>query len=425
MFFDHWLGGIANFVPINARLQAVGIETVLLYLSSAGSYAVGRDQAGYRPISLRGIADYGGSLSRALDREAPDVVVMLTTANTANRLLNRLSRQRAIRTVYMMHGITPTGEQVEATARLQNREFSLMRRLARVPRYTRLIRQYLAAAAKDRDLGRPDLYQYFWRLIVAPGDELNRPRPHPDLWCDLALVYADVYKDVIADVYHYPPDRIVTVGNPNLDSAYALLAEPGAADRAREYVAELGVPRGRDAVLYLDDNFVKQGWWSDSDLAGEVDAVATAAATAGYDLIVKMHPSADPRRLIEHCRDNRGVHIVQTADLARLTLGCVAAVGHVSSTLMFPAIFGRPIFLPAWSPAVAALHFLDRHGVAQAPATPADLQRLLERGTATRDSAASPARDEFIRRYVTYTDGKAWDRISARLCRLIDERRLA
>lgn len=415
VFFDYWTKGIDCFLPVYERLSRDGYDCLLVHLGSWRDPGVPREEV-IEGLTCRDIRFYDGSIRRALIAEEPDVVLALNTTYTVDRIVNRLCRGLGIRTIYMMHGIRAVGDYLREAIRRTNRHWTGRRRLARVPKYAGISWAYLEAVARTEplELLSPLTYAHFVQLCLSPGRYLQRPWPHKDIYSDRALVYANVYRDLMVHDVGYPSDRVVVVGNPNLDAAFALLRDRERDGWAQALLRELGVPDGRDAVAYMEDAFVEMGLWTEAARQEELSQVATAVKEVEMDLVVKMHPSTHAEPMQAAFKADPHVHVVLKTDLARLVYGCRATVGHYSTTLMLPVVFDRPLIIPGWSKGIEKFDFYVSTGAGMPVATPSELTQVLTNLEGAFADFAT-GRQSFIERYVTLTDGAAWERIVAEI----------
>jgi len=417
LFFDYWTLGAHNFLPVFHALKELGHESSLLHLGSL------RDPG--CPVSetiggmvCRDFSHYGNSIRRALQEERPDLVLVLNTGLTVDRTVNRICRSLGIKTAFMMHGIKSVGDDLKLYIEHQNTHWSPLRRLQKVPKYAGLSLGYLAAIARDRplELLAPSTYGHFLQLMTSPGAAHERPWPHKDVYCDVALVYAKIYAASMIQEKSYPAERVRIVGNPNLDSAFALLADSRLQQPALAQLEQVGVRAGRRAAVYMEDALVEQGipGWTEETRVSLLRQVAKAANDAGLDLIVKMHPGSNPAGVEEAFRDHESVHVVLKADLAALVWACVATIGHVSTTLMLPVALGRPLIVPAWAPGLEGYSYYVGAGAAIPAASPDQLAGILA-APDEANAALGGQRATFVDQYLTHTDGRSLSRIIEQL----------
>lgn len=414
LFFDYWTIGIHNFLPVAERLRERGVECLLVHLGSWQDTNIQTEEM-IGGLKCRDIRAYGGDLRRALVEERPSAVLSLNTSMIMDRMLHRLCRSLDIRTVYMMHGVIATGADHADGVTVLNRYWSLPRRLAKVRKYAGLSIRYLKAVARDRpfELLHPGTYGHFVQLMVEPGAAFRHPWKHKDGCADEALVYASAYKDLMIEAFAYPVQRVTIVGNPNLDAVFALKKRHDADAMCMDYAHSIGVPSGRTFAVYLEDAIVEQGGsgWTENTRISEIEQVATATLEAGLDLVVKMHPGSQPDRVLTHFVGKPGVHIMLKADLPRLIGASVAVVGHVSTTLMIPIVFDKPLLVPTWS---AGMERYKGSYVAENVAQPVSKPAALTAALCDLETVRNLLREGRIRfeeRFIGPTDGGAWDRI--------------
>lgn len=413
LFFDYWTRGIHNFIPVAERLRELGITSRLLHLGSWRDLSVPNHET-LAGMECHDIRLYGGSIARALKALNPKVLVTLNSTMTMDRTVVRLCRSMNIRTLYLMHGIHAIGADLDEVVAQQNAHWTVAKRIGKIGKYTDICLGYLGAVARDQPLEifDPRTYAHFIQMALWPGASHARPWRHKDVYCDLALVYANAYRDSMIKEVGYAPERVRVVGNPNLDAVYALARDSEARNRARTRIESLGVSPGREAVVYMEDAFPEQGIgsWTELTRITELNEIADAVNAAGYDLIVKMHPGSNSSAVIAAFLDHPAVHVVLKTDLSELILGCAATIGHTSTTLLLPIVFGRPLFVPTWSPGLERFGYYVSAKAAIPAASPPELTALL-REVGNRAGSSASQLDQFIGEYITHTDGCSLDRI--------------
>lgn len=421
VLFDYWTAGIHNFLPVAERLRTKGVECVLVHLGSWQDLSVPREET-IQGLQCRDIRAYGGDLHRALIEEQPQSVLSLNTTMIMDRTLHRLCRSLGIRTVYMMHGLLSTGADSEKEIRSINAHWNLARKLAKVPKYARLSIRYLEAVARHRpiELLYPGTYGHFAQVMLQPGAAFRHPWPHKDGCADEALVYAPAFRDLMVEARGYPPERVKVIGNPNLDEVFALKNRPDGVTVCTEYITTTGLPASRPFVVYVEDGFVEQpgAGWTERDLVTNIDQVGEAARSAGFDLVVKMHPVSRSDGLVDYFADKPYTHIVTKADLPKLIAAAAAVVGHVSTALAIAVAFEKPLFVPTWSPGMEQYKnsYYIGNGAAQGIEDSSALSGVLKEISDGRIPAFD-RRATYTKMFIGPTDGNAWNRVADALIR--------
>lgn len=427
VFFDYWTNGVPHFKRLAECLDRESVDYLLLHLGSWRDPSV-PEQEVVSGIQAYDISGYGDSLYRAFAQLQPEVVVMLNSTYTVDRTVNRLGRLLGFKTVYMMHGIRPVGANLVESASQLDRHWGLRDRLAKVPKYVRLVVQYLSAIAREQpgDLLRPSTYRHFWELVVSPGRSFLTPAPHKDVFADRALVFAEAYRDLMVEDVGYPRERVAVVGNPELDAAFRSRERTDLPEQAAAHLRDLGVDTSRPLVTYMEDAFVEQGLagWTEDTRLREIEEVAEACVEAGCELVVKLHPNARRDYLTSGLADVEGLHLLTESDLNLLVAGSMAVIGHTSTTLLLPIVHGRPLLVPRWSPGMENVDYYLSTGAGTGVANPQELAtRLVEIREGRFDSPAHP--EEFVRYFITRTDGQARGRICSEVLKLLEGERVA
>lgn len=423
LFFDYWTKGTRHFAEVSRELERRGYSSMLLHVGSTRAHGVPKEE-NVEGIRCRDFSYYGSSLPRAMAAERPRVVMTLNI-QTEDRIINRLARAYGCWSTFLMHGLLPDEADIPAHTTLIDGAFGLKQRLIRIPKYANLFLQYLDAVRRESWAGLLDreTYEYFVRLAVSPGTVSHLSWRHRDAYCDRALLYGEVFRRMFINRYGFPSDRVVVVGNYNLDPLFGLVGSEDGAAQARAYVETLGVPVGQPAVVYMEGGYVVPTYtwagWSVEVIVNEAREVASAAREAGLHLIIKLHPVTDPAPFMEAFRDVHDVTVIQFADLGKLVLGTSATLGFGSTTLMAPIACGRPLIVVAFPPQHEDQNLYVRHGAGVKVTTRASLVTQLHRVRAG-ESFSTVALEAFVAGYMTYTDGKSSERIMTNVLDLLE-----
>lgn len=413
LFFDYWTKGINNVASIAHALNRDGIESKLLHLGSWRNSTISASET-LDGVKCEDISVYSNDISTALDEIAPKVVVMFNTTSPIDRLIIRLCRSKAIKTIYLMHGITPVGKDLSEYINQENAKWSLYSRLKKASKYFSVFAAYLKSIMNDRFIEIFDIraYGHFFHIALFPGEAHWRPWKYKDIYCDKALVYATIYQEEIVANIGYQEDRVSIVGNPNLDSVFNLINDPSAYLSAQKYLKRIGLSSDLKYILYIEDAFPENqvGGWTEETRVAELRDIALASKLAGYALIIKMHPASNMEYVQNEFSEHDGVYILSEARLPELTLVSRFVVGHNSTALLLPIIAGKPIIVPTWSPGLSGFGYFLANGVAHPAGSPEILQNIFS-DPDINTKIKHDILKKYIDKFITYVDGNSNSRI--------------
>ena len=238
VFIDTWTVGIGNFHPISVKLNKLGIENLLIHRGSFGA-EVGRPKEELIDgLKCRDISYYKTRfVHRMLEKEKPDVIVMLTSFYILDRAIILSARALGIKTVFLMPGIREVDTDYIKTTEYETKFKKLNKissRLSKLPKYFKYVLPNYFYSGLKNDLFyifKMEPWKVLFELFLSPGKKVLYPMPSHEIHCDKALVFAREYKNFFNKQYGYPFDRLEVVGNPSLDRVFKI---------ENETVSELG-----------------------------------------------------------------------------------------------------------------------------------------------------------------------------------------
>jgi hypothetical protein len=340
MAFDGWTKGAHHFVPIAEELRAQGSDFLLVHIGSWGHDQGRPQEEKWGALTLRDISYYGGiGLDAILVREAPDVVVFLSTRALVHQAVNRYALSRGIPTVHMLHGlihvqtVSLTGNSHKANRR---RTASLIWERA-AKNLTRTIPTYARALLKTRAPLR------HWGAMA--GEVMHKALSRggilapPDATTTAGLVYVAADIPFLRDGYRVPEVAISVIGNPDLARFGVADADIGL--RQREVPGDL-----RQSVLYLDTGLDVAGFvFADTHaFSRHLIGLQQALRNQGLSLEVKLHPARDDAAL-EQRLEEAGIARVWNDGFLPALRTAHAVIAEPSTVAMVPAVMGLPLLL--------------------------------------------------------------------------------
>jgi hypothetical protein len=421
LYFDYWTKGLPhNILPLDRLLSASGFERVMSHVGSWRDPSV-RDEEVIDGLLCREIRYYSGSLRKMFVTEKPDVVFVLNVGGTLDRLVNRICRNLSIKTVFLMHGVLPLGNNIDVEKQRLNKAFTIAKRISKAPKYLRIYRRYLSEIARTNpvELFAPGTYGHIFQMIVSPGSVYSDPWIDKDLYPDLALLYSEAYRKVFEERWKFPPGAIRVVGNPQLDPVFQLANAPDSRERISNLYSSLGIPLDKPLVVFLVDGLDSgRSTFNEDEWLEELQEVASAVRAFRGRLILKLHPTNNRRKVERAFRSVSDVHILQTETDLSVVLGATAAIGHISSALTIPIALNIPVLVPQWSNVYKKFDYYLSNGVAIPANTSKELEDILILITKGK-RFTSPRHNDFVREYVGMRDGNTLNRIATEIYDLI------
>ena len=408
VYFDYWTRGIRHFVKIDQNIKARGLSSLLVHLGSQRGEPLQVNQE-LNGIQCADIARYDGSLMRMLKKERPKVVLLLNN-QSEDKIIVRACRYLNIKTVFLMHGVLTPEDKLHETADLVDSAFSIKDRVRRIPKYIRLLLQYLEAALLGgmRNIFDREIYAYFARQAYSPGGNLAGKWKYRDSCADIALVYSEEDRNLFVSCFGYDTESILVVGNYNLDELF---------EKNLSYRDDVTLSGdARKNVVYIENGFADPKYtvrgWSEDLVADEVENISRVCADFGYKLKLKLHPSSDYSTLIERLSRNRNVEIIKHCDLAELIVQVDIVLGQSSSVLMMALAVGKPIFILDIHPLNLKITTYADRGFGEITSSLDKLRDLLSKRDDAYSASACPDADK-VGQFIGPFDGQSSNRISS------------
>lgn len=424
LFWDGWMGGIHNFLPLHKTLQDSGVESLLVHRGSWGADPDRPKEEVVDGMLCRELRYYRtNNFYKVLRQEQPDAIVILTTTYIADRAVILAARALGIKSFYLMCGVLETGDETVELQSLSNPALLAARwkNAAKYLRYT--LPNYFYSGIRN-DISFPfrlSPYALIWNTFRNPARYLYHPPPSSEIHCDHALVWANVYADHLHDAWGYPHDRIDVVGHPPLDAVLRVKKQPQLSLERESLLRSLDLSPETSFVVFLESPFVEQhmGGWTDELRKTYYQEIADSCAAAGRQLVLKLHPCSSFKSP-EFLRMNPNARVVGDCQLAELVCAAESVVGFSSTTLNIPIMLDIPVFRPCWGAWRNTPDYFSKHGVIRDVQSPQHLSEALQHPAAHR--VPRDKLQAYIERYITKVDGSSIHRITDRLLACVLER---
>jgi len=419
LFIDSWTKGIHNFIPIADELNKNGCESLLVHRGSWGHDRNRPLEEYINGILCRDIQYYRTRfIYKMLKLENPDVVLILTTNYLFDRVVILAAKSLGIKSCFLMHGIR--GVHDVSALKKSSKESLFQIRWQRAHKYLFYIipNYYFSGLSyKWNFLFRLEPYSILLKLFLKPNRYILFPPPSYEIHCDLALVWGNVYKQFFMEEYGYPENRVKVVGHPPLDSVFRLINNPPSNEDKYSFLETHLISSDRPYCVYLADGSVEQsqdGWTQESSIE-HFDEIAQICNESGRQLVVKLHPSTNKLPIKSHFKLHDYIHIHSKIDLNTLIYWCESVIGQGSTTNDIAIFMKKPLFLPAWGISKSkGQSTFKRQPMAILCSTPTKLLECLQHPS-KEILAKDQERKTYTHDFITYTDGKAVERIVANI----------
>jgi len=420
LFFDSWTKGIHNFSPIANELSKLGWESLLVHRGSWGHDTKRPLEEKICGVLCRDILYYRTRfVHQVFRRENPSLVLILTTNYLFDRAVILAAKALGIKTCFLMHGIRLVGDKEVALRKSMPSKALFKKRWLYGNKYLKYtIPNYFISGILNswRFLFRAEPYSIILKLFLKPHHYVLFPPPSNEIHCDLALVWGNIYKHFFIKEYGYPENRVKVVGHPPLDSVFKLMTNPLGTKDKYTFLKTHSINTERPYCVYLEDGSVEQGnadkWTTETRIEHLVE-IAKLCENVGRYLVIKLHPATDKIPIETYFKGYKRVQIIKKIDLNKLVFWSDYAIGGGSTTNDIAIIMQKPLLIPAWGISkIKGELTAERLPSAILCKSPDDfIKSILNYHEIEKHK--STIRNEYIKKYITFTDGQALNRIAS------------
>lgn len=337
--FDSWTKGAHHFERLVPALRRHGMALKVVHLGAWGNDPGRSPTEQHGQLELADIASYPSSSLRAVvEREKPDVVVLLSTTTFAHRALIRHCRSMGIPTLNLYHGMSTTWFDPSTRSGFQPNMLGhfkiVISKFYKTLRFTLpcYLRALVATGASLADWGR-------FVIDVANLAIGRQPtRAADDARTTLCAVYTQPDVEHAMRSFGFRREEVFVVGNPDLTRFRLALEHIGS--RLREPA------QPRQFIMYIDTAMQPNGlvYPNVKAFVEHLKQTVAGVAAAGLRLMLKLHPANDMDRVRALLAD-QGVEFVDNDNFVEKLLSCEAAIVETTTLAMIPALIGMPILL--------------------------------------------------------------------------------
>jgi len=351
VYFDYWTNGLHNFKTIDSALRESGHETMLLHV---GSWRFPhQEEQVIDEIVCRDISYYNTSdLYQVLKTLKPDVVITLNCSSLLDRSLSLNCKSLGIKTVFLMHGIRATGNEIDKTIEIYSVHYnSIFNKLKKGKKYLKtFIPNYVSALKRSKPSRILNLkfLSTIYSNFSSPAKNMFFPKNSDEIVTDKCLVYSNKYIAYYTSI-GFPGNTIHVVGNPAYDALFKRIDERSFNAAGLPAAVQQIIAGGKKYAVYLEDGFVEQGnmgEWTNEFRSKLVNDIAERLKKENVFLVVKIHPSASAA-LFKATSDN--MLLLEKTDLNALIYYSSFCFGHISTTVNVAVLLNKAVIVPQWS----------------------------------------------------------------------------
>lgn len=363
VFFDYWTKGNHNFLPLNNMLNSLGHESFLFHIGSFNN-AQEEVEVIENKLICRDISFYKTKyILKALKIIKPDVILGLNTTYILDRALVLACRSLGIKTIYLMHGDRPTGNEINDS--IKNIKISFLDKIRKSLKYfVIVIPNYLLSSWNENKLNIFKLIPL--RVLYKTFNDTaycNYFPPFPEeILYDKCLIYANKYFDYYNKL-GYKENQIKVVGNPKHDYLFELIENKFPAEEIKDIRTRDLICSEKKYALYLEDSFQEQGTlnWSYDYLSNLLTVINERLEKENIAMVVKLHPLTNESLI----NVDRTKILLICSDLEYLIQNSTFCIAHISSTVNIAVILKKPILIPRWGESKYLPDYYVKQGVAK------------------------------------------------------------
>ena len=406
-------------------MKKIGVQSLLIHRGSWGNHPDRLIEEKIKGLTVRDIKFYKTRfIHKILKIENPDLIIILTTNYIMDRVVILSARSLGIKTCFLMHGIRSTAQNViENVKSIPNRSLLKKRWLLGSKYIKKIIPNYFFSGFSDNFLFvfRIASYSILIKIFLKPHEFLLFPPISDELHCDLALVWGVEYRNFFIKQYGYPKERVKVIGHPPLDSLFKFLKSTHLNSDKIKFLNSENIPHLQPYCLLLEAANVEQGviGWDKDVLIKFISELIDCCKSTGNHLVVKLHPATNVGPIKKYFSKNSNITIVQKIDINKLTFFSSKIIGQSTTTNDLAVVIGKDLLIPAWGISKRiSFAAINKQKSAILCMSKEDLVLKLKNNNS--DKRLEKIRSDYIKLFITYTDGKSIERSINEITSLIE-----
>lgn len=405
LYFDYWTVGINQFKLFDHHLRSRGVETKLIHLNSWRKIE-GPAHEVIQGIQCFDIRHYQtNSIHQVLKKEMPAAVVMLNLSFVTDRTIILSCRKLNIKTIYLMHGSLTREEFIDESIKSVNQSLKGTRFRRGLGHIKGTVLNYLTSTFKynKKHIFRIHPYKVLFGTLTNPGAYLHFPPPAFDLKPDLALVYGLGDFTFYTKKLQHDENAVKVVGNPDIDQYFLRIDELGTDKEL--FLKTHHIPAERPYITYIEEGLVEDRIWENEYRMEFFNEINQACRESGFHLVIKLHPRTARGPYFQSFSQLEKVTVLTQVNFPQLIYWADKCVSHYSTTLIYPILLGKPILVPKWGKSAKLFNLYTEKEVTFVPSIES-FKKFIQQNSFHYD------RDEYIRSFVPFKDGKTAERIA-------------
>lgn len=342
--FDGWTLGAHHFERISKPLKKLNVDLFLLHLGSYGDENRVKNHEKIGDLEVRDISFYDGlNFEQILNKEKPDLVILLSTETFLHRAFLRYCNKLGIPTLYHFHGILSmvyyeyTSKGVNINKHYNKSIYShinfILKRIPKAIRYTFYI--YIVslintkASVSDYVRFLKDIYYGLFGKVSLQSAK--------DSITSFGFVFVPADIKFMTLKCRIPEKRISIIGNPDFDRFKLNDEHLGSMIKSNNY----------EIVLYVDTAFYLNGLHF-SDIKSYVKylkELQLQLLKLEKKLVVNPHPATIKSNGTDYM-NSRGIETCSNDEFIPLLMKSKACICEPSSVFLIPSLIGIQIILP-------------------------------------------------------------------------------
>ncbi|MCG1035337.1 hypothetical protein [Polaribacter sargassicola] len=337
IYYDNWDKGYRNFLRIDLLFKEKGYETFLLHTSSLVEENVTvekeidglkfRDFSYYKTIRLKKI----------IKKEKPSAIIMLNLSFMIDRAIVKICKELKIKLFHLSHGmLIPVESIVDVKETIkETSKKNIVKKINKKNRYA--LYNYLI---EINSLSK--VFNFFLKAIKNHTEYTLFPKYTSELEVEKSFVFYPSDYKVMVEEFGFPKDKVVVVGNPELDMFFNSKIK-----EKTTFLNDLGVKK-IDYVAYFDDGLSIVHGWDSNKWMEFLEDLNGIVVEKECQLIVKLHPRRDITDCISFFNQHN-IKYVLDVDFKNFIKHSKFVVSHFSSVIVYALLLNKKVKSPRWS----------------------------------------------------------------------------
>lgn len=334
IYFDNWDKGYRNFLRLDPKFKAKGIQTLLLHSTSL-TEKVDTPEKQIEDLTLRDISFYKTKrLKKIILKENPNTIILLNLSFILDRVIVQICQDLGISVFYLAHGRLITIDNLgDVKGSLSNS--SLFSKITKKNIFS--IYNYILGLKSLSEIGF-----FFKKILKNPTEFMILPKYCKELDATKSFVYYDSDYALMTQEFGFPKNKVQVVGNPELDKFFNTEIK----DKETFCSEELNI-KSNPYVAYIDDGMPSTYGWDIDKWFEFMIEINEILKNKSLQLVVKLHPRREVELLKPFFKENN-ITYHQDLDFKNYLHHSLFVICHYSSTIVYALILNKKVKSPRW-----------------------------------------------------------------------------